>query len=316
MRFSVIIPLYNKAPYIQKALESVFAQTFKDFEVIIIDDGSSDTSFNDAQKALSGCLVDYQLIHQDNAGVSTARNNGVSYSKGDYICFLDADDWWEPTFLEEMDLLIKDCPDAGLYGTSYSIIDEKNHKTRQASIGVKDGFKKGYIDYFKTYSTGLYMPIWTGAACVPRKVYDKVHGFNPNLKMCEDFDLWVRIAINYKVALLYKPLSNYNQDVNIANRAIGSLPSPETQFAFCADYLDRAKEDNPDLKHTVEMVQIACLRSYYLSNEYYTRAKEVLGSLDVDAHRNKAYADYLFCPRCFILMKDRLYRLLQLWKKR
>ena len=92
MRFSVIIPLYNKGPYISKALASVIAQTFRDFELIVVDDGSTDDSFKEAQSVLENTDVKHQLIRQENAGVSMARNNGARLASGDYICFLDADD--------------------------------------------------------------------------------------------------------------------------------------------------------------------------------------------------------------------------------
>lgn len=310
MKFSVIIPLYNKSLYIKKALESVINQTFKSFDLIVVDDGSTDDSLMVADKVLKGTDIEYRIIHQKNQGVSIARNNGVAASNSEYICFLDADDWWEPLYLEEMSSLISGFPEAGLYGCSYSIISDKNHKTRYAAIGVDEGFEKGYIDYFKVYAKGLYMPIWTGAACVPRKVFNDVHGFNPKLRMSEDFDLWVRIATSRRVALLNIPLSNYNQDILSGNRAIGSLPPPESQFAFCADYLNEAKKQNPDLKFTVEMVQITCLRNYYLSKDYRLRAQSVLDTLDLNAHRNRSYAGYLFQPRFIVLMKDLLYRVL------
>jgi len=105
MRFSVIIPLYNKAPYVAKAIGSVLTQTFTDFELAIVDDGSKDNSAQIAERAIEGC-DNCRLIRQENAGVSMARNNGVSLSQGEYLCFLDADDWWAPTFLEEMSKLI------------------------------------------------------------------------------------------------------------------------------------------------------------------------------------------------------------------
>ena len=313
MRFSVILPLYNKAPYVQKALESVFMQSFRDFELIVIDDGSRDNSLSVAEEVMKSSSVDCRLIHQDNAGVSVTRNRGVTVSQGDYICFLDADDWWEPSYLEEMDSLIRDFPDAGLYGTSYTIVNTIKNKTRVASIGVEKDFQRGYIDYFQVYAQGLHMPIWTGAACAPRDIFEAVQGFNPELKMGEDFDLWVRIALNQKVALLNEPLSNYNQDVSPFNRAIGSLPPPETQFAFRADYLLEAKENNAILKYTVEMVQIVCLRNYYLSKAYHERAKEVLSGLDIDAHKSKAYARYLYHPIWVVLLKERLYGFIRQW---
>ena len=121
MRFSVIIPLYNRGLYISKALASVLEQSFRDFELIVVDDGSTDDSFQIAQSVLKNADVQHQLIHQENAGVGTTRNNGVLAASGDYICFLDADDWWAPSFLERMDWLIHEYPDAGIYGTKRAI---------------------------------------------------------------------------------------------------------------------------------------------------------------------------------------------------
>jgi glycosyltransferase involved in cell wall biosynthesis len=118
--FSIIIPLYNKAPYIAKAIQSVASQTFQEFELIVIDDGSTDDSYSIARQmldALNPPLGGWGAVHQENQGVSTTRNNGVKLAKFPYICFLDADDWWEPTFLEEMKVLIDAFPEAGIYGS-------------------------------------------------------------------------------------------------------------------------------------------------------------------------------------------------------
>ena len=103
--FSLIMPLYNKAPYVAKARRSVLEQTFSDYELVIVDDGSKDESAHIAEKLIAG-NAHCRLIRQENAGVSVARNNGVAASQGDYLCFLDADDWWEPSFLEEMEKLV------------------------------------------------------------------------------------------------------------------------------------------------------------------------------------------------------------------
>ena len=310
MLFSVIIPLYNKAPYVAKAIESVLAQTFNDFELIIVDDGSKDNSAEIAAQAIEN-QTNCRLIRQKNAGVSMARNNGVAASKGDYLCFLDADDWWAPNFLEEMAKLIADFPDAGIYGTNYTIVNETKRKTRVSPIGVEAGFEKGYINYCQVYAKTLAMPLWTGAVCIPRKVFEETKGFNPQLKMGEDFDLWIRIAIRHKVAFLNKPLAFYNQDVEASKRAIGSLPPPETQFAFCADYLKENMEKDADLKRIVECIQFICLRNYYLSEEYHDRTVKVLDKMDMETHRNNSYADYLRRPVWATRLLDKTARVVE-----
>lgn len=310
MFFSVIIPLFNKAPYVAKAIQSVLSQTYTDYELIIVDDGSIDHSADIALQAIAG-HQNCQLIKQDNAGVSMARNNGVAASHGDYLCFLDADDWWETSFLSEMTALVAEYPDAGIYGTNYTIVNETKHKTRVAPIGVEPGFEKGYINYCQTYAKTLAMPLWTGVVCIPRSVYETEGGFNPQLKMGEDFDLWIRIAIRHKVAFLNKPLAFYNQDVEAGNRAIGSLPPPETQFAFCANYLKDDMEKDADLKRIVECIQIICLRNYYLSGKYHSQADKVLKSIDLESHLGNSYADYLRRPIWATRLLDKTARVVE-----
>jgi glycosyltransferase involved in cell wall biosynthesis len=308
MLFSVIIPLYNKASYVAKAIESVLAQTFNDYELIIVDDCSKDDSADIAAQVIEG-HANCRLIRQNNAGVSSARNKGVAASQGEYVCFLDADDWWTPNFLEEMSKLIIEFPDAGIYGTNYTIVNETKRKTRVSPIGVESGFEKGYINYCQVYAKTLAMPLWTGAVCIPRSVYETEGGFNPQLKMGEDFDLWIRIAIRHKVAFLNKPLAFYNQDVEASKRAIGSLPPPETQFAFCADYLKGNMDKDADLKHIVECIQIICLRNYYLSEKYHDQAVEVLNKMDMEAHLGNSYADYLRSPVWKTRLIDKMARI-------
>lgn len=281
--FSVIIPLYNKAPYIEKALSSIASQTFQDYELIVVDDGSKDNSASIAETQIrkqwrNGTKA--KLIRQSNSGVSTARNNGVAASYGDYICFLDADDWWEPTFLDEMAKLIAEYPDAGIYGTSYTIINERKHKTRVAPIGIDTTFKQGYINYCQVYAKTLCMPLWTGAVCVPRHIFDEMGGFKPQLKLGEDFDLWIRIALKYKVAFLNKPLSNYNQDVDTANRGIGHLHKPENHMLWNLDYLANEEKTNPDYKYLIDRLRTNSLLPYFISKEYHNAATQELDKID------------------------------------
>lgn len=279
MRFSIIIPLYNKAPYVRKAIDSVLGQTYQDFELVIVDDGSTDSSAEIAQRCIDGksnCILQYQK----NAGVSMARNKGVAVSHGDYLCFLDADDWWEPTFLREMDKLITDFPDAGIYGTSYTIINETKHKTGIAPIGIAKGFERGYINYFKAYSEHLGMPLWPGSVCIPRRVFDEMQGFPEGVKLGEDFLLWVHVALKYKVAFLNQPLSNYNQDVELNNRAVGHLHAPQHHMLWNLKDLENAESTNPDYKVLIDKLRTTGLFRYYISSQYHNIACKELAKVD------------------------------------
>ena len=291
MKFSVILPLYNKASYVDKAIKSVLAQTCADFELIIMDDGSTDGSYEVALRAFDG-YDKCSIYRQQNAGVSIARNQAVVMSHGEYLCFLDADDWWEPSFLESMSILISDFPDAGIYGTGYRIVNDSRRKTRVASIGVEHGFEKGYINYCQTYSNGMYMPLWTGAVCVSRSVFEEMGGFKSHLKLGEDFDLWIRIALKYKVAFLNVPLSNYNQDSSPEWRAVGRLQEPRFHMLWNMDYLAEEEKSNPDLKQLMDNIRTFDLLPYYLTKQYREDAKIELDKVDWDRQPKEAWALY------------------------
>ena len=273
MRFSVVIPLYNKAPYVKKALESVFGQTFRDFELIVVDDGSKDDSLTVAKETLEGSSLDHQLIHQDNAGVSTARNNGVAASHGDFICFLDADDWWEPTFLERMDWLIREYPEAGIYGVNYFIISRGKQRV---ALHIPS---TGYINYCDCYRK-LQMPLTSISVAIPREVFQRMGGFKPHLKLGEDFDLWIRIALTRKVAYLDEPLAYYFQDSNPVWRGTGHLTDPKAHMLWNLGYLEPEEKTNPDYKRLIDELRIYGLLSYLLSDKYREEAKTELAKVD------------------------------------
>lgn len=308
--FSVIIPLYNKAPYVEKAIRSVAAQTFREFELIVIDDGSTDNSFEIANQLIGEILIDSTTnpplgglrgATQLNSGVSTARNNGVALASYPYICFLDADDWWAPTFLEEMKALIEEFPEAGIYGTGYYIV--KHSRNRVATIGVDDGFEKGEIDYCRVYAKTLCMPLWTGAVCIPKPVFEEENGFKPALKLGEDFDLWIRIALKQKVVLLNKPLTYYNQDVEIQNRAIGPrLYKPEEHMLF-TDY--GKMMENEDFKILFDKLAIYGLLPYYLNNVNAVEVKNILERIDWK-NTDSEFAKYYRMPKFLTILYFRI----------
>lgn len=301
MRFSVVIPLYNKAPYVCKALGSVAAQTFRDFDLVVVDDGSIDGSGDVASSFLATTELSYQFIRQDNAGVSIARNRGVAASHGDFICFLDADDWWEPSFLERMDALIGNYPEAGIYGTNYFYV-----KNGQRRIGIKD-VETGIMNYCQVYAQSLAMPLCTGSIAVSRLAFDALGGFNPKLKLGEDFDLWIRIAIRKDVAFLNEPLFNYNQDVDIAWRGTRHLVNPSHHMLWNLDYLSEEERTNPDYKRLIDSLRTYNLLSYYLSRPFRDIAKKELNKVDWSRQPKKVCRLYSL-PIWFLKMRRSFLR--------
>ena len=306
MRFSVIMPLYNKAPYVDKAIRSVLSQTFTDYELIIVDDGSTDCSADLAEKAISG-KEGCRLIRQPNSGVSVARNNGVAASNGDYLCFLDADDWWEQIYLESMNQLIEDYQDAGAYATGYTIVNESKHKTRVAEIGVDAGFIKGYINYCRAYARTMAMPLWTGAVCVPRSVFLEFGGFPEGIRLGEDFMLWIRIVLKYKTVFLNKPLAFYNQDVAAENRGVGHLYNPGEHMLWNLSFLEDEEKANPDLKQLTDNLRTYCLLPYYLDKRYRKEADNELNKVDWSRQSAKTRRMYQ-CPIWFLQVRQIILR--------
>lgn len=276
MTFSVIIPLYNKAPYVRKTVESVLRQTFDDYELVIIDNGSNDGSSEIVASFTDPRIRIVRL--EENVGVSNARNKGVELSTAPYITFLDADDWWEPTFLEEMRGLIERHQDAGIYATGYYIV--KNSKKRLAPIGVDEGFIEGEINYCAVYAKTLCMPLTSISVAIPRAVFDESGGFKPLLKLGEDFDLWIRIALRHKAEFLNKPLSNYNQDVDVTYRGTHHLRDPKEHMLWNLGYLETEEKINPDYKQLIDNLRTYSLLPYLLTRQYRSAARQELAKVD------------------------------------
>lgn len=283
-RFSIIIPLYNKAPYIRKALESVMAQTFTDYELIIIDDGSMDNSAAICEDVLHS--TPYTLHSTPNHGVSAARNRGVAESTGEYLCFLDADDWWEPTYLEEMDRLIRDYPDAALYAMNY--IYYKPGKTHVAITKTQTG----YINYPQAYLDNGAMMVFTSSSSSSRKVFDEMGGFPEGIKLGEDFLLWAKIAMHYPVAFSEKPLAYYNNDVPASLRATRNLYPPEHHMLFHLAPLEQALHSTPSFHALFDHLRVTGLMPYWLSDEYHDAAAAELAKVDWSKQPRRVRALY------------------------
>jgi len=191
---SVIIPTYNRWPMLREAVDSVLAQTYKDFELIVVDDGSTD----ETAEWLGQLGAPIRVISQGRRGVAAARNLGVSAAQGRYLAFLDSDDLWLPEKLAVQTAFMEGRPEVGICQT------EEIWVRRGARVNPKAKHRKPTGDIFRrSLETCLVSP---SAVMITRALFHQVGGFDERLPVCEDYDLWLRTAVDHRVPLLSQAL--------------------------------------------------------------------------------------------------------------
>ena len=196
--FSIIIPLYNKEKFIENTIRSVLGQSFEDFELIVVNDGSTDKSLELVNKLKDKRIKTYSI---SNAGVSKARNFGIQKATSKLIVFLDADDLWKNNHLQELYKLRKAHPHCGLYAMGYTKKFDNADPIHAHYFGLEK--HSGVVDDF-FQSSIVDCIAWTSALMVPKIVFQKLGSFNDGLKTSEDTEMWIRIALNYPVAFCWK----------------------------------------------------------------------------------------------------------------
>jgi len=204
--FSIVIPLYNKEPYIAKTLDSVLAQELGDYEVLVVNDGSKDGGAAIVrQYAEKDARI--RLIEQENAGVSVARNTGIAHAQGQYVAFLDADDWWEPNHLTELKTLARTYPEAGMLCTAYRRVHAKPPHVDILHRKLKG--QRLLVDYFEKCLKFQF--IYTSSISIKRDLLAQQEiSFLPGVTHGEDLDMWARIAVQTSVAHSATVTVNYN----------------------------------------------------------------------------------------------------------
>lgn len=274
-KISVIIPLYNKKDYVLKTIKSVLNQTYPYFELIIVDDGSTDESLNVIKQISDDRLI---IIQQNNSGVSAARNKGVENATCDYVAFLDADDWWDITFLEKMVFLLKEYPDGVMYAANYSIVKDGisiNEFTNQES-----NVWTGYLDYLNCFYDKGVSPICTSAVLLRKTMLQKVNGFDENLKYGEDLVLWITLSLSGRVVYTTEILSFYNFDVDSTQRAITVIcPPKESFFVFNLNKFKEEEKSNESLNKLLDLLRLRFLKPYYLTGYYKKETQDILDTV-------------------------------------
>lgn len=198
--FSIVIPLYNKEKSISNTVLSVLAQTYTHFEIIVVNDGSTDHSLEKVREFDDSRI---RVIEKANGGVSKARNSGIANATFQWIAFLDADDTWTPNHLATLFDLIQKFPDDKVFCTSFIRSTERANRQDDSSVRIIE-------DYFKEAMQQLFF--WTSVTCIHRTVFTEVGYFPVGFSRGEDLDLWNRIGRNYRFIRSNLITATYNTD--------------------------------------------------------------------------------------------------------
>lgn len=291
---SVVIPLYNKQNSIVATLQSVLAQTYKNYEVIVVDDGSTDRSVEVAEATLrkfSGCPTGYGLefrvIRKENGGVSSARNAGILAAKGEYIAFLDGDDLWHPEYLDTLQQLIVDYPDAALYGIGCTT----THGDKIPENVTPSTLRGEVEDVWNNYPG-----YWTGSSSSSRARLLEIGLFDTRMTHGEDIDMWWRLLLSGKGVFDNRVLAYYRQDTE--NRAMNKLIPLEKHIPYFVDKYAEARANNVDFRRFFDREMIYRLYPYLFDARYRKDAKRIAKQMDYSLQK-WTMKFRMVCPRMY-----------------
>ncbi|MBF4516293.1 glycosyltransferase family 2 protein [Flavobacterium sp. ANB] len=298
--FSIVIPLYNKADYIEDTLKSILNQTFTDYEIIVINDGSTDDS---ATKVLQFNDNRIQLYNQKNQGASIARNLGIEKAQYDYIAFLDADDLWMPNHLETLNALIQNFPNVGIFASRYELVFKNGKNYIPRFNGISADFEGIITDYFET---SLNNPVATSSSiAIPKDVFKQVGYFKPTISSGQDVDMWIRIALKYPVAISNKVTASY---LHYIENSLSKTPILDKNLKDFNDYKQQ-EESNPSLKKYLDIYRIEYALQYKIAGEN-KKSKELFKNILKENIPFKTKIIYLL-PRYILIFLLKLKKLLR-----
>jgi glycosyltransferase involved in cell wall biosynthesis len=211
--FSVIIPLYNKEKYIKKTLQSVVSQSFTNFEIIVIDDGSTEDSLKVVRQFFEiNHHITHTIISRENKGLSITRNESINYTNGKYLAFLDADDLWLSSYLGEINAMIKKFSSEKVFATDYAQMYTDGKKLNPKK-NIEQQYRNHVFlinDFFKV---NYFQPILIPSSLVIEKKLFLSVLFNSELTFSEDIDFFIRLFSNYKLVYSYNTLVYKNENV-------------------------------------------------------------------------------------------------------
>ena len=288
--FSIVIPTYNQADYLKVALDSVLVQTFQDFEVVVVNNYSTDHTLDVVRGAADERV---KVIDFQNGGVIGAgRNTGIKASQGEYIAFLDSDDTWTSTKLQEVSAAIQREPQTGLFCHDQTFM-RQGQESGRSYYGPDTGFKGNLYDYLLLVSNNPS----TSATVVSRKYLDQVGHFSEDLNFVtvEDYDLWLKLAKVTSFGFLHQVLGTHNYHVASASANI-QLHLKNT-FALLDSHFGEVPQDNR--RYPKRAVRRRYAYAYYGAAREYHRLGMTGDSLN---HYLRTLKTHPFYPRAFAAM--------------
>jgi len=293
---SVVIPLYNKERSIVSTIESVLAQTYKDRELIIVNDGSTDNSLNVVQEFVREKCKVYgvkcKVISQENAGVSAARNRGIMEANGEYVAFLDGDDLWDKDFLKEMVRLKEDYSGKSIYGLAC----RSTVGNQMSQIGSQE-FYRG-----ETHWEWDSMAYSGSSSCVNKKDAIAVGLFDTRMTHGEDIDMWWRLLLKNGGACYTKPFAYYRQDAE--NRAMHKVVPLEKFIPYYMDKFEEARRTNVEFRRFFDREMVYRLYPYLFDKRYKKEAKRLARKLDY-SQLKFSLRFRMICPHIYKLFTKR-----------
>ena len=299
---SVVIPLYNKEKSIRATLESVLAQTYTDYEVIIVNDGSTDKSADVVRNFISTVksevyeVKNIRLIQQENAGVSAARNAGILAAQGEYVAFLDADDLWTPEYLETLSSLVQDYPNAGLYSIGYIAISTPYPPSQEKIDKYNQKAFRGYVENPWIDDIDLYI----GSTCSSKDRLMRIGMLDTRMTHGEDLDLCWRLILDGGLVRDSKCCAFYRVDAE--NRAMNRVAPLEKHIPYYVDKYVELRSQNADFRRFFDSQMIYRLYPYLLDMKYKREASKIAQKFDYSQLKWSMHFRMLF-PRIYYFLR-------------
>lgn len=303
--FSIVMPVYNKEKFVKNSIDSVLAQSHPYFELIIIDDGSTDNS----EHIIQGIQDDrIRYIKQENGGESVARNHGIELAQYEYVSFLDSDDLWLPDYLKTMDQLIDKYSDAGAFGCAYlheQVVEDTLSKAIRMEKSSTDILIQNYFDFDMSHEQSLT----ASTATVRKDVFEKVGGFPVGLKNWVDLDLWARIGLYYDVAFTDCLCAIYNDVPGSVSKVATKLHAPT--YDNYKTFLKRSDIRNDRKKsfreYVIQKKMYSAYQQYLVDEKGLKALFEILPYFYTKRNRKSYFSmvlQFLITPKGFLKLNE------------